>query len=306
MTSRTQSFGWAVPTLFVCLAGLAACSSDDGANDATAGKSAGGTTNAGSAGSASGGAGTSAGGAPTAGSASGGVSGSTSLGGGGSASGGAHGGTTSAGAGGGGGATGGVAAGGQSGAGGASGAAGASAGGSGGSGGSGSGGFALTTPGWTAMAGCAADNKAACPIFPKENIGTMIGGSNKSPELDWTAGPSGTQSYAIVLHDLTNLMGSKPFVHWVIWNIPGATRMLPAGLDTMAMPSVPAGASQRSYAGNGYQGSGACGNVYEFVLYALPTATITPTGTGQAAVADALDATGAPTTTLRARSGAPG
>jgi hypothetical protein len=108
------------------------------------------------------------------------------------------------------------------------------------------------------------------------------------------------------MHDLSNLMNSKPFVHWVMWNIPGATRMLPAGLETSAMPSVPAGSSQRSFSGNGYQGSGKCGNVYEFVLYALPMATFTPTGTTQTAVADALAATNAPSTSLRARSGAPG
>jgi Raf kinase inhibitor-like YbhB/YbcL family protein len=143
-------------------------------------------------------------------------------------------------------------------------------------------------------------------VFPKENIGTSIGGTNKSPELDWTAGPSGTQSYAIVLQDLTNITGGKPFVHWAMWNIPGATRMLPAGLETTAMPSVPAGSSQKSFQGNGYQGSGKCGNVYEFVLYALTTATYAGSTSSQTAVRDGLVATNAPTATLRAKSGAPG
>jgi len=156
------------------------------------------------------------------------------------------------------------------------------------------------------MPGCAADNKTACPVFPKENIGTNIGGSNKSPALAWTAGPSGTQSYAVVFRDLSNVTQGKPLVHWVMWNIPGATQMLPAGLETTAMPTVPAGSSQRSFSGNGYQGSGKCGNVYEFVLYALTTTSFTPTGTTQTAVADGLAATNAPTTSLRARSGAPG
>ncbi|HKO51670.1 MAG TPA: hypothetical protein VJV79_28365, partial [Polyangiaceae bacterium] len=190
-------------------------------------------------------------------------------------------------------------------AGGASSGAGGSAGGAsnGGSGGGAStGAFALTSPAWTAMPACSADNKAACPTFPKENIGASIDGGNKSPALDWTAGPSGTQSYAIVLQDLSFMMGGKPFVHWVMWNIPGATRMLPAGLETTAMPSVPAGSSQRSYSGNGYQGSGQCGNVYEFVLYALPMASFTPTGTTQTAVRDGLAATNAPTAILRAKS----
>ncbi len=71
--------------------------------------------------------------------------------------------------------------------------------------------------------------------------------------------------------------------------------MLPAGLETTAMPSVPAGSSQRSFNGNGYQGSGKCGNVYEFVLYALTTATFSRVATSQTAVADGLAATTAPT-----------
>lgn len=142
-------------------------------------------------------------------------------------------------------------------------------------------------------------------MFPKDNI-AVNGGANKSPELNWTAGPSGTMSYAIVLQDLTNIMGGKPFVHWAMWNIPGTTRMLPAGLETTAMPSVPAGSSQKSFSGNGYQGSGKCGNVYEFALYALPTATYTGSTSSQTAVRDGLVTTAAPTATLRAKSGAPG
>jgi phosphatidylethanolamine-binding protein (PEBP) family uncharacterized protein len=279
-----------------CLAALSACSSSDDPNPATggatsvAGMSSGGNAGAGTSGS-------SAGGAATAGSATGGTPASAGSAGAGASAGGIGGSSA-----GGGGNAGGTAGTGGGGAGGAS----AGTGGGGSGGGGGASGFTLTSPGWTSPADCSAANKAVCGVFPKDNIGTSIGGSNKSPELDWGAGPSGTQSYAIVLHDLTNMMGGKPFVHWVMWNIPGATRMLPAGLETTAMPSVPAGSSQRAYTANGYQGSGKCGNVYEFVLYALPMATFTPSGTTQTSVADGLDATGAPTATLRARSGAPG
>lgn len=258
------------------------------------------------------------GGATSGGSASGGVSsGGASSGGastnGGTASGGASSGGASIGGASGGGTSstgsGGSSAGGRGGAGGVGGAAGGASGASGTTGGSGGGSgtsFTLTSPSWTSQPDCSPDKKAACGVFPKESLGASIGGTNKSPELVWTEGPSGTQSYAIVMHDLTYLMNGKPFVHWVIWNIPGSTRMLPAGLDSAAMPSVPAGASQKSFQGNGFQGSGKCGNVYELVLYALPTATISPTMTSQTTVADALDATKAPTTTLRVRSGAPG
>lgn len=56
----------------------------------------------------------------------------------------------------------------------------------------------------------------------------------------------------------------------------------------------------------GFFGSGKCGNVYEFVLFALPMAFTPPSGTvNQTTVANALKATGVPSATLRARSGAP-
>jgi phosphatidylethanolamine-binding protein (PEBP) family uncharacterized protein len=294
MLDRSSTSARLLPPLFACLTSLIGCGSEAEPNPGAAGSTSQGGT---SAGSASGG----TGGAPIAGSATGGGgSGATTAG---TSSGGATGGVGGGGAGGA--ATGGTATGGRGGAGGASGGTGGSAGSGGGGGGS-STGFSLTTPAWTSQASCSASDKAGCGIFPKDNIGTNIGGMNKSPEFNWTEGPSGTQSYAIVMHDLSNLMQNKPFVHWVMWNIPGATRMLPAGLETTAMPSVPQGSSQRSFSGNGYQGSGKCGNVYEFVLYALPMATFTPGGTNQTAAADALAATNAPKASLRARSGAPG
>ena len=293
---------WACPLLFSCLAVSTACSSTTDSSTSTAGASSGGNANASAGSSGS----NVAGAVSVNGSAAGGASGAPSQAGGGGTNaqaGAAAGGTTSAGAAGA--PAGGSAAGGTST--GASGAAGAN---SAGSGGASSGAFALTSPAFTGMPGCAPDNKTACPVFPKENIGTNLGGSNKSPEFDWTAGPSGTQSYALVMQDLTNVTGTpaKPFVHWVMWNIPSATRMLPAGLETTAMPTVPAGASQRSFStsSNGFQGSGKCGNVYEFILYALPTATFTGTTTSQTAVRDGLATTSTPTATLRARSGAPG
>jgi phosphatidylethanolamine-binding protein (PEBP) family uncharacterized protein len=286
-----------------CLALVTGCSSatDSGSNTAGATSTAG-ATNGGNASASGGGGASNVAGAVNGGSAAGGTSGSSQGGSSGAnAQAGAPGGTNAGGAAG-------AAAAGAAGAGGAagSGTAGAAGSNAGGSGGGSTGAFALTSPAWTAMQGCAPDMKSACPVFPKDNIGTNIGGSNKSPALDWTAGPSGTQSYALVFRDLSFMMQGKPFVHWVMWNIPGTTRMLPAGLETTAMPSVPQGSSQRSFNGNGFQGSGACGNVYEFVLYALTTPSFTPTGTTQTAVADGLAATNAPTVTLRARSGAPG
>ena len=99
-------------------------------------------------------------------------------------------------------------------------------------------------------------------------------GVNTSPELDWTAGPAGTMSYAMVLTDTANNL-----VHWVLWDIPAATRSLPAALAADAMLANPAGAKQVSIASAGHAFSGPCPpagstHVYQFAVHALDVATL--------------------------------
>jgi len=77
-----------------------------------------------------------------------------------------------------------------------------------------------------------------------------------------------------VLTDMTNML-----VHWAIWDIPPATRSLPAALPNPYMLTAPAGAKQASFGGNsnhGYQGSCPSGqtHTYQFVVYALNVATV--------------------------------
>ena len=104
-------------------------------------------------------------------------------------------------------------------------------------------------------------------------------------------------------------MGNNdPFTHCVMWNIPASATGLPAQLPAGTNPGAPApaGSAQVSIGTNdGYTGSGACGNVYEFVLYALDTATFDPANTNTPdTVEAALEASSAvlATATLRARS----
>lgn len=215
----------------------------------------------GGAGGTSGGAGAGNGGAGMAGSSGNGGGGAGNAGGGnGGASGGGAGGMGGAGAGAGGAGAGGMAGGGAGG-----------AAGNAGTGGSGE--FTLTSPAFESLEGCGpGDDAEACDVFPVDN--TRFG-DDVSPELNWTNPPEGTQSYAIVFQDLSN-----GFAHWVMWNIPGELTSLPAELPTGAMPSTPAGASQASFRPDeAFTGSGACGNVYEFVLYALSDESISPTMT---------------------------
>jgi phosphatidylethanolamine-binding protein (PEBP) family uncharacterized protein len=154
--------------------------------------------------------------------------------------------------------------------------------------------FTLTNPDFENKAGCSKDMASACDVFPPD-LASYMKGANISPELSWTGTPAGTQSFALILQDLTN--GNA---HWAIWNIAGATTMLAADIDKdTAMPAIPAGSQQTnaSFANSttmdGYFGPGSACNVYEFLLYALSVSTFTPTSTTDAnAVRSALDAAG--------------
>jgi Raf kinase inhibitor-like YbhB/YbcL family protein len=52
-------------------------------------------------------------------------------------------------------------------------------------------------------------------------------GANISPPLVWSP-IAGARSYAIVLED-PDAGGPRPFVHWLVWNIPGTVTALAAG-----------------------------------------------------------------------------
>lgn len=54
-------------------------------------------------------------------------------------------------------------------------------------------------------------------------------GANKSPALNWTEPPAGTQSFALIFDDPD--AGSRGFVHWVVYNIPADSRGLPGAIQ---------------------------------------------------------------------------
>jgi len=76
-------------------------------------------------------------------------------------------------------------------------------------------------------------------------------GPDKSIGLAWTAGPKGTRSYAVIAVDpdvptmfsdagkegktLSASMPRKNFYHWVLFDIPGDTRGIPAAMDSQAI-----------------------------------------------------------------------
>jgi Raf kinase inhibitor-like YbhB/YbcL family protein len=105
-----------------------------------------------------------------------------------------------------------------------------------------------------------------------------------SPALSWTNTPAGTASFALVMHDadVAQTRGTDDFLHWLVWNIPGASTSLPEAVP--AGPTLPDGTQQIAGRGNAYIGPGAPAtgpmHHYIFELYALDTRlTVAPAAT---------------------------
>ena len=113
-----------------------------------------------------------------------------------------------------------------------------------------------------------------------------------SPSVTWTAGPSGTMSYAVVFKDIAVLARTPSTeaaynrgYHYVIWDIPATVMSLPANMMGGHLSTEVAGARQWSNFNN-YGYFGPCPNFdpamptnfddsYSFVVYALPFAKAT-------------------------------
>ncbi len=68
-------------------------------------------------------------------------------------------------------------------------------------------------------------------------------GGNQSPALAWEHAPAGTKSFALTLYDPDAPTGSG-WWHWVVFDLPAATRSLPAGAGTADGAKLPVGATQ--------------------------------------------------------------
>jgi phosphatidylethanolamine-binding protein (PEBP) family uncharacterized protein len=87
------------------------------------------------------------------------------------------------------------------------------------------GGFQITSPAFT----------AGQPLPDSATCKAQAFGGGSSPELDWTNGPAGTLSYAIVLKDFSAVETAVPdhAYHWAVWDIPASFLKLPANLPAM-------------------------------------------------------------------------
>lgn len=99
-------------------------------------------------------------------------------------------------------------------------------------------------------------------------------GRNVSPPLRFDGVPKEARELALIVDD-PDAPRKDPYVHWVIYRIPGGAEGLPEAVDTGANPSRTAGARQgRNSAGHtGYDGPapppGHGTHHYHFHLYAL-------------------------------------
>ena len=59
---------------------------------------------------------------------------------------------------------------------------------------------------------------------------------NKFPGLKWSAGPSGTRSYTIIMQDVDSGR-PMPFLHWTMYGIPASVTQLPAGMKPEDKPA---------------------------------------------------------------------
>jgi Raf kinase inhibitor-like YbhB/YbcL family protein len=119
-------------------------------------------------------------------------------------------------------------------------------------------------------------------------------GENTSPAFAWTGAPATTKSFALICDD-PDVPMPQPFVHWVIYNIPGAAKGVPANIPidpAAAMPAEIAGAIQgpSGFRRPIYRGPapppGKPHN-YHFTVYALDVADL-PAGLNKAQLVEAM------------------
>lgn len=150
------------------------------------------------------------------------------------------------------------------------------------------------------LSGCAAENGPRAPstltvssptVQPGEQIPRdhTCDGPNRSPALDVTGVPDGTQTVALIVDD-PDAPRDEPFVHWLVWNAPasGGTVSFPEG-------SAPSQAAQgENDAGSvGYTGpcppQGDDAHTYRFTAYAVDRSLDLEPGSARQALETAME-----------------
>ena len=108
-------------------------------------------------------------------------------------------------------------------------------------------------------------------------------GDQVSPPLSWSNVPEGVASFVLLAHDVDAATGNgtDDILHWMLWNIPAATRSLAEGVPQGSQ--LRDGTRQISASGPYYRGPGAAAagpaHHYVFELFALDaTIDVPPVG----------------------------
>lgn len=60
-------------------------------------------------------------------------------------------------------------------------------------------------------------------------------GAGISPQLSWSGAPRGTQSFAVIMQDITL---EKPFIHWVVFDLPATVTSLDQAIGVNTIGGV--------------------------------------------------------------------
>jgi Raf kinase inhibitor-like YbhB/YbcL family protein len=124
------------------------------------------------------------------------------------------------------------------------------------------------------------DNDAAIPLA------NVADGDNASPKLEWSGAPEGTKSFVVIMDD-PDAKKPKPFVHWIVYDLPATVTSLREGLPTEPLLPEPKGVKQgtNSMGSTGYVGPKPPledpAHRYHFQVFALdvPTLGLDPAAT---------------------------
>lgn len=114
-------------------------------------------------------------------------------------------------------------------------------------------------------------------------------GEDKSPLLDWTGAPSGTNTFALTVTDPDAPNGT--FTHWVIYNLPANTTRLPEDVPKMGQLANGSRQGKTDFGKVGY--GGPCPPAgkphhYAFKVYALDSKIDVPAGAPRSHVESAI------------------
>jgi Raf kinase inhibitor-like YbhB/YbcL family protein len=119
-------------------------------------------------------------------------------------------------------------------------------------------------------------------------------GERFSPSLDWSGAPAGTRSFVLLMED-PDAKSPKPYVHWLLYNLPAETTRLPESVPTQPRLEEPEGALQgrNSRGQTGYVGprppEGDPPHHYHFQVFALDSVLTVPPGADRETVLRAMD-----------------